>query len=475
MRRAPFPLSFLVLAGVFTFYAGATAVADVWLSPDWQWRVRFAANPASIAAGPHSDMTLVVTLDAANAPFVFTDAKADGSDLVVTSADGTTVLPAEIVNYDPVTPSAEIWFKTPLLSSTDNEFFLYYSNPDTTVTAGQGDAWTPEHIAVYHFADDPTGGFLNDSGPGNNFATVGPGSTWDPSDVVSGTVGDAWKFDGQTDWLYSDEVVAAGESFTISAWFANDEGAPQTAMAFQSRSGFWDLSFLRTSQDPNADLRTGSGEIYWEPDVADTSPHLFTWTLDAVNDTASFYFDGVERDILVRIPQIPSQVYTGEPITLRVGICGPVVFGAADITRGVVDEYRIYEGVRQADWIQTEFNNQSDAGAFFTFEPMPESGEVTAVTPRGNVFAGRILVSPNPVRAAAQLDFELAAPATQIRIYDVAGRVVRRFRVPGGGPTEFRLQWDGRDDQSSMVAKGVYYIRALTPTGTVTSKILTLR
>ncbi len=45
------------------------------------------------------------------------------------------------------------------------------------------------------------------------------------------------------------------------------------------------------------------------------------------------------------------------------------------------------------------------------------------------------------------------------RIYDLAGREVRRLadRAFAAGPHE--LRWDGADDQGRRLARGVYFVR----------------
>jgi flagellar hook assembly protein FlgD len=49
------------------------------------------------------------------------------------------------------------------------------------------------------------------------------------------------------------------------------------------------------------------------------------------------------------------------------------------------------------------------------------------------------------------------ANASDIRLYDVSGRLVRTLRLARGGrDTE---EWDGRDESGSLVPAGLYFAR----------------
>ena len=70
-------------------------------------------------------------------------------------------------------------------------------------------------------------------------------------------------------------------------------------------------------------------------------------------------------------------------------------------------------------------------------------------------------VSPNPFRAAAQIEFALgAAGPVDVRIYDVLGREVRVLahgeRFEAGTQ---RLRWDGRAGDGSPAGPGLYFVR----------------
>lgn len=456
------------------------ANAQAWLNQGWSQRAELTVEPEKIASGEtFSDITLLVRLNVDSLASVFSVAKSDGSDLVVTEGDGVTVLPHELVSFDVVGQTGELWFKASELSPTSDVFYLYYGNPDTTVADSSDQAWAEEHLAVYHFEDEPGGvAQVEDSGPGDgsNPALVGSGSTWSSADHVDAQIGKGWYFDGSDDWLYANSIVSADSSFTVSAWHANVDLASKSMHAMQSLAGFWDISFRRSTVDANASMRTYRGEISWRPSIPDAELHHFVWVMDGEADTVRFYLDGVEQNVRTYWTRFDSlAAYTGEPIDGRVGIAGPVFNSAADHTQGVVDEYRILEGTSSPARVLTEYWNQSAPGDFFAYRQEFQD-PVTAANPTGPGYtAGSISVWPNPFQGSAQIRVQFQDPQFSVKVYDAAGRLVRTLGRGVGGSGETQLHWNGLDRQGQPVSSGIYYVRVVGERGGIGKKVLLVR
>ncbi len=83
----------------------------------------------------------------------------------------------------------------------------------------------------------------------------------------------------------------------------------------------------------------------------------------------------------------------------------------------------------------------------------------------GSPAAVRILVvSPNPFSSALSLRIAPgeAGAKSKADVFDAAGRLVRRLRVPRSGGT---IPWDGTDSFGREVPAGVYYVRVLGAEG----------
>ena len=93
--------------------------------------------------------------------------------------------------------------------------------------------------------------------------------------------------------------------------------------------------------------------------------------------------------------------------------------------------------------------------------------------PRGTSFRGAY---PNPFLYATTLEFGLArAGAVQLSIYGVDGRRVRTLIAGRMEPGFARPTWDGRDDQGQRVPAGVYFARLVTPDGSFSRRIVSMR
>ncbi|MSS72259.1 MAG: T9SS type A sorting domain-containing protein [Candidatus Latescibacteria bacterium] len=67
------------------------------------------------------------------------------------------------------------------------------------------------------------------------------------------------------------------------------------------------------------------------------------------------------------------------------------------------------------------------------------------------------------------------AGLVQLRIYDVAGRVVRMLMAGAQGAGRFQVAWDGTDEAGRRVASGVYFYRLEASGATLTRKMLLLK
>jgi hypothetical protein len=67
---------------------------------------------------------------------------------------------------------------------------------------------------------------------------------------------------------------------------------------------------------------------------------------------------------------------------------------------------------------------------------------------------------PNPFNPATTIDFTVASPGrVTIRVYDVAGRVVRSLVDAHFAGGRRRAVWDGTTDSGERAASGVYFVR----------------
>ncbi len=72
-------------------------------------------------------------------------------------------------------------------------------------------------------------------------------------------------------------------------------------------------------------------------------------------------------------------------------------------------------------------------------------------------------IVPNPSRGPLRLRLGIPASGSgapiELRIFDLAGRMVKQFRVDESSPGWHLLSWDGRDTAGAQVCPGLYFCR----------------
>jgi hypothetical protein len=84
--------------------------------------------------------------------------------------------------------------------------------------------------------------------------------------------------------------------------------------------------------------------------------------------------------------------------------------------------------------------------------------------------------SPNPSAGATRISYHLAvAGPVLLRVYDVAGRLVREIDEGEREAGTYSFEWDGRDANGHRVAGGVYFLSLNTDSVTLSTKVIRLR
>jgi hypothetical protein len=98
-----------------------------------------------------------------------------------------------------------------------------------------------------------------------------------------------------------------------------------------------------------------------------------------------------------------------------------------------------------------------------------ESSEVPKVTYLAQNY-------PNPFNPTTRIEFGLDARATiSLRIYDVAGRLIRVLVEGNRLAGKYKETWDGRETRGKSVASGIYFYRLDAGRFTQTKKMVLLR
>lgn len=110
----------------------------------------------------------------------------------------------------------------------------------------------------------------------------------------------------------------------------------------------------------------------------------------------------------------------------------------------------------------------------------PESftiSDVAGVTPPAPGFPPSLGPAfPNPFRAGTTIEYRLAERTpVDIRVYDIAGRLVRTLVVDTREPGRHTIRWNGEADHGGRVRSGIYFLRLEANATRVSRKLLLLR
>ena len=318
-----------------------------------------------------TDFPLYLSLADLPADF-WTNVQADGGDIRVTEADGSTRCPVELVDMDAVGQTGELHFLGSSLSSVSSTVFrVYYgssttlSQPAVTDTYGRNAVWA-DYVGVWHLDEDPSAGVMADS-TGSGFDAT-PNGSMTGSDSITGHLGRGVDLDGVDDYLDVGNVGALGSAYTVSAW-VKPANLTTNMVAVSYRTD-------NSSSDNNVAIQldqnvSGSGRIL----VRDDNDSLGSATGGSLSTSAWRHLAG-RRDGDNLAVWVSGTKATGSnafgPISMNRLILGALYndFHTADWVQGFwaggLDEVRLRAAALSDDWITSEQANQNDPSTFYS-------------------------------------------------------------------------------------------------------------
>jgi hypothetical protein len=123
--------------------------------PSWLYRQKITIDH-TLLAEDLADFPVLITHAVVQAS-LFTHARSEGADIVVTAGDEITRLKRELVTCDAIAGELELYVRIPSLSSlADTELYVCYGNAGAAET-NAADTWNGDYGVVYHLKEDPGG------------------------------------------------------------------------------------------------------------------------------------------------------------------------------------------------------------------------------------------------------------------------------------------------------------------------------
>ncbi|MGA1870349.1 MAG: DUF2341 domain-containing protein [bacterium] len=289
----------------------------------------------------------------------------EGYDIVFFDANNAIQLDHEIEYYNGSTGKTVAWVRIPVLRyDIDTVLYMYYGNNTITApTANAPGVWDTNYKAVWHLSevvdDEASGNGVHIDSTSNNHT-----GTQEGNNEMAGMIANGQDFDGIDDAITFSPTMSPG-AITVSAWVKHD-----TLPALHERylTAGPEIAVIRhNGANTQAQLafyiKTNGTLQYLRVDGALTAGPWYyvvgTWD----GTTQRLYNNGIE--IAYQIPggSLNSPITEGRISNLDESI------------DGIIDEARISSTARSADWIKTEYNNQSDPSSFYTVPKSCTLGE----------------------------------------------------------------------------------------------------
>jgi len=362
--------------------------APGWYDGTWTYRKKISVDPQKVGSTTTAYLNnfpmLVSVIDS--------DLKVTGSggkvasstagDIIFTAGDGITLLDFEIEKYVSTTGEMVAWIKIPFLSSTSTTpIYMYVGNTGAAYLQNAPGVWDSNFKGVWHLLSNGTTVSVDDSTGVNSGTNVGA-----PLAIVAKIDGGV-SYDGTSNYTIT-PAMGSMSQFTISMWVKPTGASDEAFISKYFNDGTGNSDWLMQVVTNRPAFQTWVGG--YQNLIGDTVIPSGVWTQVVYTFDASF----VKR-IYINGSVDPSTYTLGAAVDTH---SQPVGFGAYNLgwaytkKAGNMDEIRISSSVRSADWIKTEYNNQSNPNTFYSYGGLENySGRVNSsggVTPAVKVRGG---------------------------------------------------------------------------------------
>ncbi|MGC2657478.1 MAG: LamG domain-containing protein [Bryobacteraceae bacterium] len=286
----------------------------------------------------------------------------------------TKMLPFEIVSYNGTTGALSAVVQYPTLSATiDTVFYLGYGATSvTTSPANPAQVWA-NYLGVFHMEDSAGTNTVLNSATGASQTGNGVSISTTQSMSTPGVLGSGLKFRAGTDYIDLGAYTALNNagSITYSAWvnFASlvDYATIVGKMDDPAGKGsVLSLSGQYASKDTDwfGSVRNSASAESYTVGYGITTGTWYYVAMVYSGGTVALYINGAGVNLSqggTTATSVPTT--TGDLLLGRESAYYNAIFG------GEMDEVRVSLQNPSANWIQTEYNNQSNPAAFAVLGP----------------------------------------------------------------------------------------------------------
>lgn len=289
----------------------------------------------------------------------------DFNDVIFVNQADNQPLNYEVESYDSGSGNILVWVKIPTLydsaAAQDSIIYMYYGYPTATpnTTANKQGVWDDGgggyYKGVWHVGESGTGavGDYKDSTANGNNST----NTSSEPTKAAGQIGEGQSFDGSTNIASTNNSsLNITDNITVSAWVNISSLSATVDDGIVGKCNFRNgYALARKHWSSHLSFTVGDGST--SANAASTQDLVAgQWAYLVGTATANgsmyLYKNGVQ------IGTGTAGIIVNSGNTLKIGDDEKITPGHF---HGSIDEVRVSNIARSADWISTEFTNQSDA------------------------------------------------------------------------------------------------------------------
>ena len=337
--------------------SGSISVPGDWYDASWARRVKLTFDNSAQSENL-VNFPVLVKLDSSRIDY--TSIEPDGADIRFVDSDGSTLLDYEIEEWNEGGNSF-IWVRVPQVdgSSSTDFIWIYYGNNIVVDDQDPNGVWNSGFKGVWHLKEDPgsgNSGDILDSTINGNDGTAE--ASMDTADHVTGQIGDAIDFDGTDDNIEVADSVSLHDftdKITVEAWIKPELGSSgwRTIVSkFDQPGDVKDLYFMMNNNSLGMAIDAPQ-PTDWIPGVSISTA---AWTY------VVFTYDGSDEILYKDSINLASASVSGS-----LGLSGNTnplyiaynsVWG--EVFQGTIDELRISNVARSADWISAQYESMQD-------------------------------------------------------------------------------------------------------------------
>ena len=391
-------LSVLILFSIAFFVP--SDVFGAWYDTDWEHRKKITLSLNTEISSNLNNFPVLVSVTDSD----FTKSSdSEGRDIFFTADDGTTLLSYEIERFNSSTGEIIAWVNIPtLLAASTTDIYIYYNGLTQSTPSNM---WDSNYKLVYHLNQTSTGTlneFVDASGTGNDGTGGGEGTKTNDLDRiptrVEGKIGYGQSFDGPTqpgfkndgsgDFIFTDDVDnwpgnnngITDNDTTVEFWAKVDDVATET----MEKMDFFGYSTKQSGGIDNDlvlfkvnSLNPGARGNSFDSDVnAATSDWTHLMIVYNPGGIFKIYQDGTLAEESSGTIGNRGQRANGDFV---LGAELDSISLVNNELQGDLDEFRISNTVRSADWVAASYSTQNNPSAYLSFgteEPEIQNEEV---------------------------------------------------------------------------------------------------